>query len=118
MRNLIEFAGKKALEFKKDYFVMMLSKQEKILERVIRDRIFALHACPTPNYGQTLWKYHYHEARLEFIWTVPPKDVVSFLKRYPVEMSDMCGDLIRQVLDFIDGTLDRKTVELNKLVRL
>lgn len=118
MRNLLELVASNRQKVKGDFFVMLLSKKEKLLTQVIRDRLFALKACPTPNYGQTLWKYHHLDQRLEFIWTVPPKDVVMFLKRYPIEMSDMCGDLIRQVFNFIDGTLDRRTIELNRLVRL
>ncbi len=118
MKNMAQFVATKKDEIKGDFFVMLLSKKEKFLEQVIRDRLFALRACPTPNYGQSIWKYHFADDRLEFIWTVPPKEVVMFLKRYPIEMNDMCGDLIKNIFDFIDGTLDKRTVELNRTVRL
>lgn len=118
LHNLHDFVEKKKVEHRSDFFIMLLSRREKILTNVIRDRLYCLKACPTPNYNQSLWKYHYLDDRLEFLWSVPPKEAVDFLSRYPIEMNDMCADVIKCVFDFIDGTLARKTRELNNLVRL
>jgi hypothetical protein len=115
MRNMTDFVAKKKIEHRQsDFYIMLLSRKEKLLANVVRDRLYCLRACPMPNYNQSLWKYHWKDDRLEFMWSVPPKEAVDFLKRYPLEMSDMCSDVIKCVFDFLDGTLARKTSELNK----
>lgn len=103
-------------EFKKthtgDFFVVVLTKREKLLPNVIRNMFVARISCPTPNYEQSVWKYSHADDDVEYIWTIPDRDTSFHLLDSAV--TTPAKALLQMVLDFQDGTLFMKCKKLNK----
>src|ERR1700691_2980131 len=65
--------GKKL--FPGDFYVEVVTKKERLMQNVLRNYYFPILACPTPTYDQTVYKYHFWDERIEFLWVVPAKDI-------------------------------------------
>lgn len=96
-----------------DFFVIVEAKREKLMPNVIRNFIFHRHSCPTPHYGQTVYKYHRQHDEVEFLWIVPDKPICEWMKLYPFEVPEDEHDLLKMVYDFYDDTLLNKARLLN-----
>src|SRR5229473_2953273 len=103
--------GKK--RFKGDFFVVGLLHREKVLGNVIRRRFYAFETCPRPAYDQTVFKYYRKEERLEYLWTVPDPDTCDHFVFHALEIVPEEHCMLDMILDFRDGTLDKKSRELN-----
>lgn len=104
-------AGKSS--FSSDFFVVVITKRERLMPNVIRNYFFSRLSCPSPDYDQTVYHYHQKDDHLEFLWVVPaPVAVKDMLKhRHDLDMSFY--GLLKFVLEFLDGTLEAKARTLN-----
>ena len=96
-----------------DFYICVETKKEKLLENVIRNFFFTRTTCPTPNYDQTIFKYHYKEDIPEFLWVIPSRDACKLIKQEALNLPKEQKELINFVFDFDDGTLLRRCKELN-----
>jgi len=96
-----------------DFFVVVEAKRERTMPNVIRNFILHRRSCPTPHYGQTVYKYHRQQDKVEFIWIVPDKNVCEWMKKYPLDVPESERDLLMMVHDFYDDTLLHKAELLN-----
>lgn len=94
-----------------DFFLVVITKKERLMPNVIRNYFFPRHTCPTPNYDQTVYKYSAN-GEIEFIWTIPKKEACLYLIKNALEVKER--ELLGFVLDFADGTLMKKAMILNK----
>ena len=46
------------LTMKHDFYVTVIVKKEKLLEKVLRNYFAERSSCPTPDYDQSVYKYH------------------------------------------------------------
>lgn len=102
--------GKK--QFVKDFYIIVLNKKERLLPNVIRSYYFPRASCPTPEYDQTVYRYQRHEDMLTFLWVIPSKDTCHLLRENALIVEEK--ELLQCVLEFYDGTLDRRAASLNK----
>lgn len=104
--NVIEAceSGKK-LYTNQDFFVVVLTKKERLMMNVLRHYYFPRTTCPTPEWDQAVYAYSYADDHLQFIWVVPSKDTCKFLKDTALELPADERELLSFVLDFEDGTL-------------
>lgn len=105
-------------DFKKnnrgDFFVVVLTKTEKLMPNVIRNYFFARRTCPTPNYDQSVWRYRADIDASEYIWTIPSRDACYHLRDNMLLVAPEERQLLGFVLDFADGTLYELCKKLNK----
>ncbi len=97
-----------------DFYVVVITKNEKLLPNVFRNYFAARVSCPTPDYDQSVFKYHYHSETIEYIWTIPSKDACIYLKENALQVHPTEEQLLRFVLEFADGTLYKLAKQLNK----
>jgi hypothetical protein len=65
---------------KEDFYIEVLQKHERILEKAFRPHIMICHsACPKPNPDQSLFRYNQKDGRIELIWVLPPQDAIIYL---------------------------------------
>lgn len=96
-----------------DFFVVVLTKRERVVENILRNYFMATMSCPTPDYNQSVYKYHANREQLEYIWTVPDQEVCeTFAKNARYVIPDERA-LLEFVMQFYDGTLLKKARELN-----
>lgn len=99
--------------FNTDFYLVVETKKERIMKNVLRNYFFCRLTCPTPNYDQSVFKYHRNEERIEFLWVLPSKDTCKMIKNNVLELTPDHKELIGYVLDDADGTLLRRCKQLN-----
>ena len=106
------------LKFRKDnpntdFFVVVLTKQERLMEKMFRFYYLARYSCPTPEYDQSVYHYKHKDESIEFVWCVPDQNTVSCVIRDEPYIPEH-EDLVRMCFDFKNGELLRKAKKLNK----
>lgn len=88
-----------------DFFIEVLTMKEKSLQNVIRTRFVPRRSCPTPNYGQTVYRYNSILERLEEIWAIPDKDHCLYFIENTKEIKPDFYKLVDYVFRFANGEL-------------
>jgi len=104
--------GKKAHEG--EFYLVVLFKKERLLQNVVRQYFFTRISCPTPEFDQTVYRYHPKSDQLEFIWTVPDWGTVEKLCHYRADIHPDQQELADYAYRFKHGLLDRECAKLNK----
>lgn len=97
-----------------DFYVVVVTKRERLMPNVLRNYFFARTSCPTPEYDQAVYKYHAQDQRVEFLWVVPSKDSCEHLSYNRLQVVPEEQGLLHYVLQFIDGDLLTLAKKLNK----
>jgi|SRR6185369_9630184 len=111
--NVWECVTRSKKLFTGDFYVVVLTKKEKLLENVVRHYFFGRLTCPTPDYDQTVYKFVSSHESLEFLWVIPSKDTCEHLRDHALEVDPSERDLLHYILDFYDDTLMKKAKKLN-----
>jgi hypothetical protein len=99
-----------------DFYIDISGKWERILgtERPqIRLYPFIKRACPSPQYDQTVFKYHHKDDRIEYLWTLPDKDTYNWYVDNAQIVHPDRWDLLKFVLKDKNGELLRQAKTLN-----
>jgi hypothetical protein len=91
--------------FPDDFFVVVDTKREKVLDNVIRNYFYGRRSCPTPNYDQSVFMFHKESGDLEYIWTVPSRDACFHLLERRLELNLEEKELLVMVQAFASGKL-------------
>ena len=108
IKNCLEI-GLKGLP-NQDFYIVVLNKHEVIFgdRPVFHILPFVQPVCPSPEYDQTVLKYHKDSGTMEHIWTLPDQDTYNWYvdntasvsqDRWPLlkfVLKDKAGDLLRQ----------------------
>jgi hypothetical protein len=111
--NLLECINLRKDNFPGDFYIVVITKRERLMQNVLRHYFFARESCPTPHHDQILYKYHRKEERLEFLWVIPDKESCKDIKNNALDIDPSLKQLLQFVLDYSDGTLDKKAASLN-----
>jgi len=96
-----------------DFYVIVITKKEALMQNVLRHYYFARLTCPTPDYDQTVYKYHRISEKIEFLWVIPSKDTCELLRDNKLSVDMAEWGLLGFVLDFYNGTLMHKAKKFN-----
>ena len=99
--------------FPGDFYVVVLTKKEKLMEKVIRNYFYGRLSCPTPNYDKCVYSYSREENKLELLWVIPDRKTAKYFRDYRHEVNPTQFELLSYVLKFADGSLFRLAKELN-----
>lgn len=99
--------------FHDDFYVVVITKKEPLMPNVIRHYFFARQTCPTPDYDQTVYRYDRKKEDLSFLWVIPSRMACMFMKTHKEKVPPEEYPLLSFVLQFADGTLFKKSKELN-----
>lgn len=99
--------------FNGDFYIVVLTKRERLMPNVLRNYFMARLSCPTPEWDQAVYRYHHRDERIEFLWVVPSKDSCEHLAAHRLEVAPEEQGLLYYVLQFLDGDLLRKAQQLN-----
>lgn len=112
-KNLEECLTESIKKYIHSFYIVCLTKRERLINNVIRNYFFSRTFCPTPNYDQAVYRYDNKKKKLEFIWVIPDRETCFLLKRNALEASFNEKELLSYVLDYADGTLYKKCKKLN-----
>lgn len=107
--------GRKGLP-NKDFYIEIQVKWEQILGRErpqLHQYSFVKPNCPSPQYDQTLYKYHHKEDKIEYLWTLPDKDTYNYYIDNVTTLHPDRWALLKFVLKDLKGDLLRQSKILN-----
>ena len=90
-----------------DFYVVVNTKKERLMDNVIRNYFYHRKSCPTPEWDQVVYKYKYSSGELEFMWVVPSMHTCKMFKENLLSIDKKEKELLQFVLDYEDGTLFR-----------
>lgn len=95
------------------FFIEVSSKQEQLMPNYIRNFFHSRKTCPMPFYDQTVWKYDKDLDGIAYVWSIPDweSSMVYLRNKEIVEPEE--HELLRFVLAYYDGTLNRLCKVLN-----
>lgn len=112
--NLIEATnkGKKDL-VSQDFYIVVLTKRERLMQNVMRHYFFTRLTCPTPDYDQAVYRYSFLKDEVDFIWVIPDPYTCNYFiaNSLTIPPEDRC--LLEHIFKFKDGTLDKLARQLN-----
>ena len=116
--NVVEclLAGKKV--YQGQFYIVVLTKKEKLMENVLRHYFFHRATCPTPDYDQAVYRYLSEDDQLEFMWVLPSKESCHYLRDNALSIPLQERQLLQYVLELFDDTLMLKAKKLNGEVLL
>ena len=98
---------------KDNFFIVVITKNEKLMPNVFRNYFSARQSCPTPDYDQSVFMYNRADDCIEYIWTIPSKDACHHLKENALLVAPEERQLLKFILEFADGTLWKLCKKLN-----
>jgi len=101
-------------EYDDDFYIVVLTKKERLMQNVIRSFFMGRKTCPTPEYDQAVYRYNRKMGTVEFMWVIPAKDVCIHMLENSLTIPEEERELLEFVIDFSDGTLLRFAKKLNK----
>ncbi|MFW6174137.1 MAG: hypothetical protein ACOC5T_10385 [Elusimicrobiota bacterium] len=112
-----------------NFYIVVETKKERLLDNVLRFYFIARRSCPTPNYDQAVYFYDRRAGTTKFMWCIPDKYTCQILtgNRLVVDIDAISNalittkhwsrteeyELLRCVREFYDGTLLEKAKYLN-----
>jgi hypothetical protein len=112
--NLIECAERGAKKHDGDFYVVVITKQERLLPNVIRRYFLDRKSCPTSEYDQSVFKYVKDKGQLQYLWTVPDIHACRDLLANEHQLSPELYPLLAMVKQFEKGELDKLAVRENQ----
>lgn len=97
----------------RNFYVVVITKNEKLMPNVFRNYFYARFSCPTPDYDQSVYAYDCKKEDLYYLWTIPTREVCHHLKNNSLEVVPEERGLLQFVLEFADGTLFNVAKTLN-----
>lgn len=112
-QKLIDCVLENRKKYKGRFYIVVLTKNERLLQNVLRNYFFARHTCPTPDYDQSVFRYDNLSETIEYIWTIPSQDACFhlFANRSQVHRDEQ--ELLSFVIRFRKGELFRLAKKLN-----
>lgn len=98
----------------RDFYIVVLLKHEIIFgDKVWHLLPFVRPTCPSPEYDQTVFKYHHKVGTPEFLWCLPDKETYDwYVENASIIHPDRWG-LLKFVLMDKSGVLLKKAKILN-----
>ncbi|MCY3975319.1 MAG: hypothetical protein OXF02_07255 [Simkaniaceae bacterium] len=93
------------------YILVMVSKEPKYMQNVIRSRFGYLQTPPVPNFDSILYIRRYGSPEPEFLWAVPNKEHVAYFYENPTEVHPDMKPAYEQVCKFASGELYTETMK-------
>lgn len=111
--NIYECIERGKRDYSRDFYVVVITKKERLMPNVLRNYFTNRLSCPTPQFDQAVYKYNYRDEIIEFLWVIPAKDICEQFLNNALLVDDSQKELLSYIVDFVDGTLDRKSMILN-----
>ena len=112
-KNIVDCVMRCRQEFEGDFYVVVATKKERLMQNVLRNYFWGRLTCPTPQYDEAVYKYDRNAEEVQFLWVVPSKDTCEVMKAHAMEVIAEERELLDFVLKFYDGTLLRVAKKLN-----
>ena len=100
-------------KFGQDFYIVVVTKREKLLTRVMRHTFIARKSCPTPHFDEAVYKYTYKDERIQFLWVLPDIETSNYLINNYLMLDPVERQLADFVLKYTDNELLHTAMKLN-----
>ena len=112
-KNLYECFDTNKSKYTNTFYIVVLTRGDRLLKNVIRHQFFARNSCPTPEHDQCVYQCHKDWLEPKFMWVIPCKEYSDHLYHNTTMVPLEESTLLRFTLDFYDGTLLKLVKKLN-----
>ena len=112
-QNLIDCALNNRKVYNGRFFIVVLTKNERLMRNVFRNYFFARKTCPTPDYDQSVFRYDHANESIDYLWTIPSQDACHHLLDNASQVHKSERELLEFVAKFKRGELFRLAKKLN-----
>jgi len=112
-KNINECVDRSLKDFDGDFYIIVETEKERLMENVLRNYFFGRQSCPTPSYDQTVYKYDRSAGVVSFLWVVPSKDTCEMMRDNALNIAPEERVLRDFVIDFYEGRLMKLAKKLN-----
>jgi len=99
------------------YYVVVITKKEKIMQNVLRSYYFHRGTCPTPDYDQAVFRFDPSSESFQEIWVIPDQETCAVFYENALQIAPEEHQLRDYVIDFATGALFQKALKLNGEVK-
>jgi len=114
MSTLIDTALKGKKKHEGSFYVVVLTKTERLISKTLRNLFFTRQSCPTPNCDQTVYSFDPKTEDLRFLWVVPSKYLCNKIYAQKYSIGSGRNALLPFVVDYMEGALLGRAMFLNK----
>jgi hypothetical protein len=119
MDNLFEAVDRGCTKYPGNFFIEVNEKNERLLPKVHRDYFVDVLSCPAPTYDHSVFRYNREKGQIEYLWTVPRKDVADMMRENADEILKQPAwtgevELLRFLYMFDNGVLFKMMKQYNK----
>lgn len=112
-QGVIECIDNNKRVFTGDFFVVVLTKRERLMHNVFRNFYHAQLSCPTPNYDQAVYRYSRRDDAVDFIWVIPDRETCHVYIEQSSQVHPEEYEFLKLIQEFKDGTLFELALKLN-----
>jgi hypothetical protein len=112
-REILDCIARSKIDFPGDFYIVVLTKRERLMQNVFRSIFFGRLSCPTPDWDQSVYKYNRKNDDITFLWVIPSKQTCEEMTMNKHLIPPDEYRLLEYVLSFNDGTLKKKAKEMN-----
>lgn len=111
-KEFVECMRRGRLVYTDDFYVVVITKKERLMENVLRNYFTYRVSCPTPEYDQAVYKIH-KDDKIQFLWVLPSKDTCEMFIRHAGEIVPDERWLLYYILADNNGDLLKLSKQLN-----
>lgn len=100
-------------QFNGNFYIVVITKKERLMENVIRNYFLVRESCPTPDHDQIVYKYDKAQDFVDLLWVVPCQHACETYRSRPLDVPKEEKALLMDILSFYDGSLLKKCKKLN-----
>lgn len=97
----------------RDFYIVVLTQRERLMDNVFRNKFFTRLSCPTPEYDQVVYKYYAKDDKIEMLWVLPDRETYHMLIQNSLLVPPEQKELLKYVLEDSSGELLIKCKKLN-----
>lgn len=96
-----------------DFYIVVITKKERLMSNVLRNYFGFRRSCPTPDYDQAVYRYTRKNDKIDFLWVIPARDICSQLIAQKELVPPEEWELLGYILKFESGELMIQAQKLN-----
>lgn len=117
IKDLYSFLEKGKKECSDDFIIEVFRWHEVGDRKIWRKRLTQMLLVPSrPRPGRAYYYYDASEDILKFLWDLPPKSACKKAYANRFLLGVQIPDAIKTIIDYYDGTLERRAEEINKQI--
>lgn len=111
--NVIKCAQDGIKYYKKTFYIVVITKKERLMQNIIRSYYFHRQTCPTPDWDQAVYSFEPISHTFTELWVIPAQDIADMLYYNALSVIDEEKQLLQYVLRFYNGDLLLEAKRLN-----